>query len=576
MSEIPRRPVGPRDAQMFPVLSSDQLTFVRRFGSGDERRFAPGDEVFSVGQTGVPAWFILDGSLEAIGHEGLSHRQLLVSHGRGQFSGEIEQLAGRPAMIEGRAGAAGCVALPLDAPHLRALIVGSAELGEMIMRALILRRAALIDAGGAGTVVIGVPQSAETMRLRGFLTRNSHPHTVIDAAADDEGRALVAQLGVLPSELPLMVCPSGAMLKNPTEAEAGTCLGITPVLPAAAVYDVAIVGAGPAGLATAVYAASEGLSVIVLDERAAGGQAAASSRIENYFGFPTGISGAALAARAYTQAIKFGVEIAVPLRAVRLSSSGPESAERLLNLHLDNGNIVRTRTVVVASGARYRRPDIPNLKDFEGNGVSYWASALEAKLCEGEEVALVGAGNSAGQAVAFLSPRVKRLHLVVRRNGLAGTMSKYLIDRIAAMPNVELHGDSEISALEGDRVAGLSAAILRQRTSGALSRQVLRHLFVFIGADPNTQWLNGDAKTDPGGFLLAGNDLGETASGRPPLGLETSIAGVFAIGDVRAGSSKRLAAAVGEGAAVVNQLHAYLHKFALARPAQTAGMPADL
>lgn len=575
MSELSTRPAGPRDGQMFPVLSPDQMAFVRRFCSGEEREFAAGDEVFSVGQIGVPAWFILDGSLEAIGHEGLSRRELLVSHGRGQFSGEIEQLAGRPAMIEGRAGASGCVALPLDASHLRALIVGSAELGEMIMRALILRRAALIDAGGAGTVVIGAPFSPETMRLRGFLTRNSHPHTVLDAAADQEGRALISQLGIQPSEMPLMVCPSGAVLRNPGEAEAGARLGITPVLNPATLYDVAVVGAGPAGLAAAVYAASEGLSVIVLDERAAGGQAGASARIENYFGFPTGISGAALAARAYTQAIKFGVEIAVPLQVLWLTSTDEEPANRLLNLHLSGGTVVRARTVVVASGARYRRPDIANLADFEGNGVSYWAGALEAKLCEGEEVALVGAGNSAGQAVAFLSPRVKRLHLVVRRNGLSGTMSTYLIDRIAAMPNVEMHADSEISLLEGDRTAGLSAAILRQRTTGSLSRLSMRHLFLFIGADPNTQWLNGDARTDPAGFLLAGKDLDETALGRPPFALETSIAGVFAIGDVRAGSTKRLAAAVGEGAAVVNQLHGYLHKFARGRPAQTVGMPTD-
>lgn len=562
------RPTGPRDAQMFPVLSPEQLTFVRRFSPGVPASFSPGEKLFAIGETGVPAWFIIEGALEIIGQGGLSHREVLVEHGPGQFSGEIEQLAGRPSMIEGQASASGCVALPVDAAGLRALIVGSAELGETIMRALILRRAALIDAGGTGTVLIGTPDGPAMMQLRGFLVRNTYPHTVLDADIDAEGRAVIEQLGVRDAELPLMVSPSGTVLRNPSQTQVATALGITPQLRPDAFYDVAIVGAGPAGLAAAVYAASEGLSVIVLDERAPGGQAGASARIENYFGFPTGISGAALAARAYTQAIKFGVEIAIPLQVVRLS--GADGADGLLSLHLSSGETVRSRTVVVASGARYRRPEISNLADFEGRGVSYWASALEAKLCEGEDIALVGAGNSAGQAVAFLSPRVSRLHLVVRRNSLAGTMSKYLIDRIAAMANVELHVDSEIFALDGHHMSGLSGAIFRHRASGTMTQQPLRHVFVFIGADPNAQWLKGSAKTDTNGFLLTGADLGESEARRVRLSLETSIAGVFAIGDVRAGSTKRLAAAVGEGAAVISQIHAFLQRRASIGPSQAS------
>ena len=331
------------------------------------------------------------------------------------------------------------------------------------------------------------------MRLQGFLRRNTYPYTVLDASADEEGRAVVERLGVQPEELPLMICPNGTVLKRPTDAEAAICLGITPELDPETLYDVAVVGAGPAGLATAVYAASEGLSVLVLDQRAFGGQAGASARIENYLGFPTGISGMALAGRAFNQALKFGAEIAIPLEVARLDCGG--SARRPgdpLRLELTDGSSVRARTVVVASGARYRRPDIPNLADFEGSSVSYWASPVEAKLCEGEEVALVGGGNSAGQAVVFLAPKVKRLHLVVRGDGLEASMSRYLIDRIQALPNVDLHVGKEVVALEGDR-DGLTAAVFRQRASGATHACPLRHLFLFIGADPNAAWLSGPA-----------------------------------------------------------------------------------
>lgn len=471
---------GPRDHQMFPVLDAQQIATARRFASGAERRFAPGEMVYAIGATDAPSWLVL---------------------------------------------------------------VGSADVGEIVMRALILRRVALIAEGGAGTILIGMPNSAEIVRLQSFLTRSGYPNQVLDAAADGEGKALVERIGVLPEDLPLVVCPNGQVLRRPSELQVATCVGMTPKLDSERLYDVAIVGAGPAGLAAAVYAASEGLSVVVLDERAMGGQAGASSRIENYLGFPTGISGQALAGRAFNQALKFGAEIAIPLTVQSLDCSGETPT-----LVLVGGQRLRARAIVVASGARYRRPAIPNLGAFEGNGISYWASPIEARLCAGEDVALVGGGNSAGQAIVFLAPQVKRLHLIVRRP-LAATMSQYLIERIAALSNVELHVGSEVIALEGDPATGLDSAEFRNRDDGTTCRLSLHHLFLFIGADPNAGWLQGCVATDGKGFVITGEGA---------RSLETSAAGVFAIGDVRAGSTKRVAAAVGEGAAVVAQIHALI------------------
>ena len=553
--------VQTRGHQMFPVLDLAQIETAKRFASGAARSFAPGEVVYDVGERQAPAWLVLEGTVEVVARDGLNHEVAITIHRAGQITGEVSQLAGRAALARGRAGPQGCIALPFDAAHLRALVVGSAELGEVVMRAFILRRVGFIQEGGAGSVLVGRPGAPDVVRLQGFLARNGYPYTVLDASADGEGSAVVERLGVQPGELPLMICANGTVLKRPTDAEAAVCLGITPDLDPQRVYDVVVVGAGPAGLATAVYAASEGLSVLVLDQRAFGGQAGASARIENYLGFPTGISGQALAGRAFNQALKFGAEIAIPLEVVRLDCGGPERPpDDRLRLHLTDDRAVRARTVVVASGARYRRPDIPNLATFEGAGVSYWASPVEAKLCEGEEVALVGGGNSAGQAVVFLAPKVKRLHLVVRREGLEATMSRYLIDRIGALPNVDLHVGKEVVALEGDQAEGLTAAVFRNRSSGATHICPLRHIFLFIGADPNATWLQNCAAVDAKGFVLTGLACPDGASPRrrAALPLETSVPGVFAIGDVRAGSTKRVAAAVGEGAAVVAQIHTVL------------------
>jgi thioredoxin reductase (NADPH) len=553
--------IDTRRDQMFPVLDAAQIATARRFASSNARDFAPGEIVFDIGERQASSWLVLKGAIEVVRRDGLGHEAAITTETVGQFSGELNQLRGRGSLAAGRAGPEGCTALPFDGAHLRALMIGAAELGEIVMRAFILRRVGLLEAGGSGSVLVGRPGTAELVRLQGFLARNGYPHTVLDASGEAEGRAVVERFGVLPQELPLMICPNGSVLKRPTDAEAGLCLGITPELDPERLYDAAVIGAGPAGLATAVYAASEGLSVLVLDQRAFGGQAGASARIENYLGFPTGISGLALTARAANQAQKFGAELAIPLEVARLDCGGPDrSLGEPLRVELTNSSFVRARTVVIASGVRYRRPDIENLSTFEGAGISYWASPVEAKLCEGEEVALVGGGNSAGQAVVFLAPKVKRLHLIVRGAGLEASMSRYLIDRIAALPNVELHVGTEVVALEGSQTEGLTAAVFRNRVTGMTVTRPLRHLFLFIGADPNTAWLKNCVALDDKGFVVtaASFAVAASASRRPVLPLETSQPGVFAIGDVRAGSTKRVAAAVGEGAAVVAQIHSVL------------------
>ena len=544
-----------RSPQIFPVLDAVQIETAKRFASGPPRDFVPGEIVFNIGDRNVPAWLVLNGTIEVTRRDPEGRDVAITTHGAGQISGEISQLAGQEIIACGRAGPAGCEAVPFDAAHLRALMIGSADIGEIVMRAFILRRVSLIESG-AGSVLLGTPSAPDLVRLEGFLRRNGYPYTTIDASAE-EGRAMIERLGVRPEELPLMICPNGTVLRRPTDEQAAACLGITPELDPDKIYDVAVVGAGPAGLAAAVYAGSEGLSVLVLDEQAFGGQAGASARIENYLGFPTGISGMALAGRAFNQALKFGVEIAIPVTVERLDCGGTRGVGDPLRIKLTTGATVKARAVVIASGAHYHRPPIDNLSAFEGAGVSYWASPVEAKLCEGEEVALVGGGNSAGQAVVFLAPKVKRLHLVVRRDGLDETMSRYLIDRIKALPNVELHTNTEIIGLKGDPSTGLSTAIFRDKLTGEEHACALRHLFLFCGADPNASWLDGCVTLDKRGFVVTGESCGKCGD-RQALPLETSQPGVFAIGDVRAGSTKRVAAAVGEGAAVVAQIHSVL------------------
>ncbi len=549
-------PVSDRSAQRFPKLRDTQLEVVKRFAQSESRTFAPSEQLYELGDRDVPSWFIVEGSVELTGRDGLEQETALRRLESGQFTGELNQLSGRPTLASARAGDSGCVAIPLHAERLRALIVGSAELGEMLMRAYILRRVSLLEQG-VGPVLLGRAGSADILRLQAFLNRSAYPHTVLDCGSE-RGRQILNDLALPPGDLPLLICPCGRVLRRPTNEAAGAMLGITPTLREGEVYDVAVIGAGPAGLATAVYAASEGLSVLVLDAEVLGGQAGASARIENYLGFPTGISGQALTGRALTQAQKFGAQVAIPLVATKLlCKASAARTDDIVELTLSEQGPIQARTVVVASGARYKRPDIANIKQFEGDSVHYWASAPEAKLCAREAVALIGAGNSAGQATVFLAPHVKRLTMIVRGPGLEASMSRYLVDRIRMLENVEVLVNTEVAELYGARAGLLEGATLRNRVTGASSRLPLRHLFLFIGAEPNTAWLNGCIELDDRGYIRTGArraDCGAVAQ----FPLQTSLPRVFAIGDVRSGSTKRVASAVGEGAAVVAQIHSVL------------------
>jgi len=545
-----------RDHQAYPVLTPEQID--RILPHAQRRHYGDGDLLFEAGHRGAGLFVVLAGTVSVTRRDGLGNDLPVVEHGSGHFLGEVGQLSGKPALVDGRA--VGEVETLLLTPEaLRTLLVAEAEVGELIMRALILRRVRLIESGTGGPTLIGSAEAPEMIRLSGFLTRNGQPFTIVDPDSGESDAAFAARYPRQAGFAVLAVCPNGTLLRNPTEMEIAKAIGLSDYDPER-LYDVAVVGAGPAGLATAVYAASEGLSVIVLDSRAFGGQAGASARIENYLGFPTGITGQALAGRAFVQAEKFGAQIVVPAPVTQLECGHPTHLMRLVD-----GRRVEARTVVVASGAAYRQPDIPNLARFEGRGISYWASPVEAKLVAGQEVVLVGGGNSAGQAAVFLASAASMVHMMIRSDGLSATMSQYLVDRIAANPRIRLHTRTEIVSLKGDR-AGLSGAVWRNRDTGEETHCPSRHIFLFVGADPNTDWLHGCwIELDRHGFVLTGRDLGAAAlaaagwdEGREPHPLETSIPGIFAIGDVRLGSVKRVAAAVGEGAAVVAQIHTYL------------------
>jgi thioredoxin reductase (NADPH) len=493
-----------------------------------------------------------------IRRDALGHSAPIVEQGPGEFVAEVGQLSRQPAFVDVYA-IDDVEALLIPSKNLRALMIEEPELGERIMRALILRRVALVEAGAGGPVLIGHESSPDVIRLQGFLARNAYPHQLLDPTHDRDAAELVKQYASNPADLPLAVCPKGSILKNPNETELARALGMVPIDERDRTYDVAIVGAGPAGLSTAVYAASEGLSVIVFDARAFGGQAGASARIENYLGFPTGISGQALTGRAYVQAQKFGAKMAIPTEVVRL-----DLTENPVALHLNDGGRVKASTVVVATGARYRRLNVPNLHDFEGRGVWYWASPIEARLCRREEIVLVGGGNSAGQAAIFLRNFAAKIWMLVRGPSLAESMSQYLIDRLEATDNIEVLTRTEIVALHGTREKQLERVRWRNNVTGEETEKPIRHVFLFIGADPATTWLEHSAVVlDAKKFILTGPDVpsnvhrANNGSGRL-LPLETSVRGVFAIGDVRSGSVKRVGAAIGEGAVVVAELHAIL------------------
>jgi thioredoxin reductase (NADPH) len=534
-----------RRDQRFPTLKPDEMERLRRFGH--VRAFAKDDALVEVGQTGHGLVLILAGEVAVTQRDELGHIRPIVTYGPGSFIGELGQLTGRPALTAAHAlSPVEAVIIPPD--RLRALLVAEAELGERIMRALILRRVALLELPGAGPVIIGRLASGDVLRLEGFLGRNGYPHQILDPATDPEAKALIERFHIEAGALPIVLCPGGELLRNPAEGQLARCLGMVGPIDAAKLYDVAIVGAGPAGMAAAVYAASEGLTVLNLDCRAFGGQAGASSRIENYLGFPTGITGMALMARAQNQALKFGVEMAIPDQVNALATT-----DEGFGLTLANGETARAKSLVIASGARYRRLDVADLDRFEGTAVHYWASPLEGRLCAGQDVALVGGGNSAGQAIVYLASQARKVWVLVRAKSLAASMSRYLIDRIKGLPNVKLVFESEVVDLQGANGA-LETIAWRNLRTGEETRMAVPHLFLFIGAEPNTDWLAGSgAALDAKGFVATGDEV----EGRRHL-LETNLPGAFAIGDVRSGSVKRVAAAVGEGAQVVAALHAYL------------------
>jgi thioredoxin reductase (NADPH) len=530
--------------QMFPVLDRSEIERVRHFGT--LRSYRKGDVLAKAGSVTEGFTIILSGKVDVTQYAPSRTGPLIVAHGPGSFMGELAQLAGQPALVDARAQE-DVEALIIPRDQLRALLIAEAELGERIMRALILRRVGLLEAGSGGPLIIGRADDGDVLRLTNFLRRNGQPQLTLDPETDAEAKALIERFHVDANQLPIVLCPSGQMLRNPGENELARCIGLVRPIDPNRIYDVAIVGAGPAGLAAAVYAGSEGLSALVLDCRAFGGQAGASARIENYLGFPTGISGIALMARAYNQAQKFGVEMAIPDEVARLQVPTVSSSDHFV-LNLANGERVSARSVVIASGARYRRLAVKGLEDFESSSVHYWASPLEAKLCAGQEVALVGAGNSAGQAAVYLASQVAKVWLLVRGADLYANMSSYLVDRIRRLPNVEVLTQTQISGLEG--ADGMLQAV-RWQQGASESRRSIRHLFLFIGADPNTDWLDGSGiALDRKGFVLTGTEAGDNRRL-----LETNCPGVFAIGDVRSDSVKRVAASVGEGAQVVAALH---------------------
>ena len=532
-----------RRAQMFPTLEPSDIERMRRFGT--MCNYMAGEALLRAGEVGRGLTIILSGKVDVTQRTKGHQSDPLVTHAPGSFMGELATLSSRPALVDAHASEP-VEALVIPPERLRALLVAEAELGERIMRALILRRMGLLETGAGGPIIVGRAGSGDVLRLQGFLRRNGHPFQTLDSETDPCGRTLVERFHVDPSQLPIVLCPGGEFQRNPSEMELARCIGLVSAVDPDKLYDVAIVGAGPAGLATAVYAASEGLSVAVLDCRAFGGQAGASARIENYLGFPTGITGMALMGRAYNQAQKFGAELSIPLEVKRLAANGSG-----FSLALSCEESLKARAVVLACGAEYRRLDVSNLDAFDAC-VHYWASPLEAKLCADQEVALVGAGNSAGQAAVYLAGNVAKVWMIVRGRDLADSMSRYLVDRIAAQPNIEVVTQANITALEGRD--GMLETIRWCNKSGAEVQRPIGHLFLLIGAAPNTKWLAGSGvATDQKGFILTGADTG---NGAKPL--ETSRPGVYAIGDVRFNSVKRVGAAIGEGAQVVAALHGYL------------------
>jgi thioredoxin reductase (NADPH) len=551
---IPKTSALDPQTQAFPKLTPGQIDRIRSYGN--VRAVSEGEIVFDVGNEHAPMFVVLSGKLHVVQPTCSGEREL-VMHEPGSFSGEISMISGRRSLALGRVTEAGDF-LEVSQENLRSLIAKDVELSEIFMRAYILRRLMLINSGFGDVVVLGSMHCGGTLRLREFLSRNGHPYTYLDLDTDKHAQEVLDRFNVTIREIPVLICRGTKVLRNPTPQEVADCLGLNNPVDESQVRDVIVIGGGPSGLAAAVYAASEGLSVLVIETSAPGGQAGSSSKIENYLGFPTGISGQELAARAINQAQKFGAEMLVAHDVVRLHCD-----ERPYQIELDNGQKLTTRTVVIASGAQYNKPDIPNRGRFEGTGVYYGATNMEAPLCENEEIIVVGGGNSAGQAVMYLSETAKHVHMLVRSRQLSDTMSRYLINRIENNPKVSVHYNTEIVAFDGDW--HLENVQWRDKTTGEVRTCPIRHVFLMTGAVPSTKWLEGCLALDDKGFIVTGPDLvngngdeSKWTANRPPYLLETSLPGVFAAGDVRSGNVKRVASAVGEGSISVHLVHRVL------------------
>lgn len=541
--------------QTFPKLTPDQMARVAARGS--MRRVERGEVLVGVGMP-VPNFFVVKSGTIDVVQPAVNGEATVRVIPAGEFTGEVSMLSGRRSLVTLRVGAPGEL-IEVEREDLLSLVQTDAELSEIFVRAFLLRRAALVAGGIGDVLLVGSNHSSDTLRIKEFLTRNAHPYSFIDPDNDPAVQDLLDRFQFSIADIPVAICRGTIVLRNPSNREIADCLGFNETIDQAQIRDVVIVGAGPAGLAAAVYAASEGLDVLVLESSSPGGQAGASSRIENYLGFPAGISGQELTARAYTQAQKFGAEVLIAEGATRL-----DCTRKAYTIEIDNGPRVPARTVIIATGAEYRKLALDNLAQFEGAGVYYGATFIESQLCEGEEVVVVGGGNSAGQAAVFLAQTARKVDMLIRSRGLADTMSRYLIRRIEENPAIELHPCTELMALEGN---GHLERVKWQRDRGPVETRNIRHVFVMTGAAPSTRWLSGCLSLDERGFIKTGPDLtlDDLREARWPLArqphlLETSRPGVFAVGDVRAGNVKRVASAVGEGSIAVSFVHQALQE----------------
>jgi len=555
--KAPWETISPEQREkLFPILTADQIARVAAYGK--KRQASAGEVLVEQGDYNLPFVVVLSGALELVRNTDVGE-ELIVVYTAGNFLGDVNMLSNRRSLMRARMRDAGEI-IELDRRSLQGMVQSDAELGDILMRAFILRRIELIAHGWGDAVVLGSSNSAGTLRIREFLSRNGHPYSYIDLDHDSGVQEVLDRFQVDARDVPVLICRSKLVLRNPTNEQVADCLGFNEGIEQGHLRDVIIVGAGPAGLSSAVYAASEGLSTLVVETTAPGGQAGSSSKIENYLGFPTGISGQELAGRAYIQAQKFGAEMMIARRAIRLTCD-----RKPYMIEIDDGMRFAARTVVIATGAQYRKLPVENLTRFEGAGIYYGATAIEAQVCGREEVVVIGGGNSAGQAAVFLSGTTGPVHILIRSDALAKTMSRYLIRRIEENPAITLHTNTEITALEGN--GQLERVQWRNKQTGKVEDRTIRHVFVMTGANPNTQWLNGCAAQDKQGFLKTGSALTqeELANARWPLSrapflFETSRPGVFAVGDVRSGNTKRIASAVGEGSIAISLVHQILHE----------------